>query len=75
MPCSGNVLGARNRKVSCHPLADDRVWLLCALVLLLLYSSSCFCSEGERYTICENYVKHGVSNILWHGIFVHASVD
>jgi len=71
----GNVLGARNRKVPCHPLADDRVRLLCALVLLLLYSSSCFCSEGERYTICENYVKHGVSNILWHGIFVHASVD
>jgi len=43
----GNVLGARNRKVPCHPLADDRVRLLCALVLLLLYSSSCFCSEGR----------------------------
>ena len=65
--CSGNVLGACNRKVPCHPLADDRVRLLCALVLLLLYSSSCFCSEGGGYIICEHYVKHGVSKILWHG--------
>ena len=53
--CSGNVLGACNRKVPCHPLADDRVRLLCALVLLLLYSSSCFCSEGGGYIICEQW--------------------
>ena len=41
---SGDVLGARYRKVPCDPLVDDGVWILCALVFLLLHSSPGFCS-------------------------------
>ena len=51
---SGDVFGARYRKVPRDPLADDRVWILCALVFLLLHSRPGFCSEGEAH-----YLKLG----------------
>ena len=46
---SGDVFGARYRKVPRDPLADDRVWILCALVFLLLHSRPGLCSQGEAH--------------------------
>ena len=49
---SGDVFGARYRKVPCDPLADDRVWILCLVDIFLFLSRASRGCRGDYEVQC-----------------------